>query len=106
MALSSTLFTGLSGLVVNQTELNVVGNNIANANTTAFKSSTVQFSPQFYVTDSTGSLATSTSGGSNPESGRPGRSGRQLFPKISPRENCRPQACPATWPSTATVFSL
>ena len=66
MALSSTLFTGLSGLVVNQTQLNVVGNNIANANTTAFKSSTVQFSPQFYVTDSTGSLATSTSGGSNP----------------------------------------
>ena len=30
MALTSTLFTGLSGLDVNQTRLNVVGNNIAN----------------------------------------------------------------------------
>ena len=33
MALTSTLFTGLSGLDVNQTRLNVVGNNIANTNT-------------------------------------------------------------------------
>jgi len=32
--LSGTLFTGLSGLVTSQAELNVVGNNIANANTT------------------------------------------------------------------------
>ena len=36
MALTSTLFTGLSGLEVNQTRLNVVGNNIANVNTVAF----------------------------------------------------------------------
>ena len=40
MALTSTLFTGLSGLDVNQTRLNVVGNNIANVNTVAFKAST------------------------------------------------------------------
>ena len=39
MALTSALFTGLSGLDVNQTKLNVVGNNIANVNTIAFKSS-------------------------------------------------------------------
>jgi len=66
MALSSTLFTGLSGLVVNQSQLNVVGNNIANANTTAFKASRTIFSPQFYETLSTGSPANGTSGGSNP----------------------------------------
>jgi flagellar hook protein FlgE len=64
--LNSTLFTGLSGLVVNQTQLNVVGNNIANANTTAFKSSRVLFSPQFYVTDNPGSASNGTFGGSNP----------------------------------------
>ncbi len=43
MALTSTLFTGLSGLDVNQTRLNVVGNNIANVNTVAFKSSRALF---------------------------------------------------------------
>jgi flagellar hook protein FlgE len=66
MALTSTLFTGLSGLDVNQTRLNVVGNNIANVNTVAFKSSSVLFSPQFYVTDQPGSAPDSTFGGTNP----------------------------------------
>ncbi|WP_110180326.1 flagellar hook-basal body complex protein [Nocardioides solisilvae] len=38
-----SLFTGISGLRVNQTMLDVTGNNIANANTTGFKSSTTVF---------------------------------------------------------------
>jgi len=66
MALTSTLFTGLSGLDVNQTRLNVVGNNIANVNTTAFKSSRALFKPQFYVTDSGGSPPGGDFGGTNP----------------------------------------
>jgi len=66
MALTSTLFTGLSGLDVNQTRLNVVGNNIANANTTGFKSSRTLFESQFYVTDVAGSAPTSEFGGTNP----------------------------------------
>ncbi|MDQ3440968.1 MAG: flagellar hook-basal body complex protein [Planctomycetota bacterium] len=66
MALTSTLFTGLSGLNVNQTKLNVVGNNIANVNTVAFKSSRALFKPQFYVTDSSGTPADGDFGGSNP----------------------------------------
>src|SRR3954468_3904201 len=66
MALTSTLFTGLSGLDVNQTRLNVVGNNIANANTVAFKSSRALFKPQFYVTDSGGSAPDGEFGGTNP----------------------------------------
>ena len=66
MALTSALFTGLSGLDVNQARLNVVGNNIANVNTVAFKSSRALFKTQFYVTDSAGSPSNSTSGGSNP----------------------------------------
>ena len=44
MALTSALFPGLSGLNANQTKLNVIGNNIANTNTTAFKSSRAEFS--------------------------------------------------------------
>src|SRR4051812_7324835 len=66
MALTSTLFTGLSGLDVNQTRLNVVGNNIANVNTVAFKSSRALFKPQFYVTDAAGSPAGPNFGGTNP----------------------------------------
>ena len=66
MALTSALFTGLSGLDVNQTRLSVVGNNIANANTVAFKSSRALFKPQFYVTDSAGTSPSSDFGGTNP----------------------------------------
>jgi flagellar hook protein FlgE len=66
MSLTSTLFTGLSGLAVSQTQLNVVGNNIANANTVGFKSSRALFSSQFYVTTAAGTAPSPTSGGSNP----------------------------------------
>lgn len=66
MALTSTLFTGLSGLDVNQARLNVVGNNIANVNTVAFKSSRTIFTPQFYVTDNAGSPSDADFGGQNP----------------------------------------
>lgn len=66
MALTSTLYTGLSGLNVNQTRLNVVGNNIANVNTVAFKASRALFKPQFYVTDIAGSPPSADFGGENP----------------------------------------
>src|SRR5215469_9709869 len=66
MALTGALYTGVTGLSVNQTWLNVIGNNIANSNTTAFKSSRVEFDPQFYITDQEASAPTSTSGGTNP----------------------------------------
>jgi flagellar hook protein FlgE len=66
MALTSALYTGLSGLDVNQTWMQVVGNNIANVNTTAFKSSRALFKPQFYVTNSAGSPPSGDFGGSNP----------------------------------------
>lgn len=66
MPLSNTLFAGLSGLNVNQAKLNVVGNNIANVNTVAFKSTRIEFKPQFYVTDSGGSQPANDFGGTNP----------------------------------------
>ncbi|MGD0769093.1 MAG: flagellar hook-basal body complex protein [Tepidisphaeraceae bacterium] len=66
MSLASSLFTGLSGLDTNQSWLDVVGNNIANANTTAFKSSNVSFSSQFYVTEQSSSAPNGNFGGTNP----------------------------------------
>ncbi len=66
MGFSNTLFAGLSGLDANQTRLNVVGNNIANANTVSYKATRSLFKPQFYVTDSSGSQPTADNGGTNP----------------------------------------
>ncbi len=66
MSLGAALYTGLSGLSVNQTEMNVVGNNIANVNTVAFKSSRALFSPEFYVTNQSGTAPDANYGGSNP----------------------------------------
>ena len=66
MALTGALFTGLSGLDANSKRLNVVGNNIANANTVGFKGSRVLFSPQFYITSAGGTSPTADTGGTNP----------------------------------------
>lgn len=48
MGLTSALFAGVSGLQIHQTMLDVVGNNLANANTTGFKSESVQFQDLIY----------------------------------------------------------
>ncbi len=61
-----SLFAGISGLRVNQTMLDVTGNNIANANTIGFKSSTTVFQDTLsqMLTGATGQSA--TRGGTNP----------------------------------------
>jgi flagellar hook protein FlgE len=42
-----SLFSGVSGMLTNQSEMDVIGNNIANANTTAFKGGTANFTEAF-----------------------------------------------------------
>jgi flagellar hook protein FlgE len=49
-----------------ETTIDVVGNNVANANTVGFKSSRAVFATQFLQTQSLGSGPTDTSGGRNP----------------------------------------
>jgi flagellar hook protein FlgE len=66
MASTTALFTGLSGLNANSRNLDVIGNNIANANTTAYKSSRMLFSNSFSRTFSIGSVPNENDGGSNP----------------------------------------
>ena len=39
-----SMYSGISGMKVNQTKLDVIGNNISNVNTTSFKSSRARFS--------------------------------------------------------------
>lgn len=61
-----SLFAGISGLRVNQTMLDVTGNNIANANTIGFKSSTVVFQDTLSQMLTGASGASVTQGGTNP----------------------------------------
>lgn len=67
MASTTALFTGLSGLNVHARKLDVIGNNIANVNTTAFKSSKMLFESLFTRNYSLGSTPSDTLGGTNPK---------------------------------------
>lgn len=59
------LYSGVSGLKTHQTKMDVIGNNIANVNTVAFKSSSTAFSEIMYQNMSGASGATATKGGIN-----------------------------------------
>lgn len=61
-----SLFSAVSGLRGHQTMLDVIGNNIANVNTSSFKSSRVIFSDLYYQTLAGASAPTATAGGTNP----------------------------------------
>ncbi len=66
MASTTALFTGLSGLNAHARRLDVIGNNIANVNTTAFKSSKMMFESLFSRNFSFGSSPSEVMGGTNP----------------------------------------
>ena len=57
-----SLFSGVSGIRAHQTRMDVIGNNIANVNTVAFKESSVTFSEIMYQTISGASGANATTG--------------------------------------------
>ena len=63
-----SLFSGVSGLRTHQTRMDVIGNNIANVNTTAFKAKQMNFSDMLYQTTqaATGANAANGTGGTNP----------------------------------------
>lgn len=66
MASTTSLFTGLSGLAANSRRLDVIGNNISNVNTTAFKSNRLLLAPTFSRNFSLGTSPNAESGGTNP----------------------------------------
>ena len=63
----SALNTGVSGLRAHQQQLDVVANNLANLNTTAFKSQMTTFSDLTYDTIQSGSGESASIGGVNPQ---------------------------------------
>ena len=66
-----SLFSGVSGLKTHQTRMDVIGNNIANVNTTAYKSMNMVFSDLLYQ-------QTQAASGANAATGRGGINARQI----------------------------
>ena len=60
-----SMYTGVSGVKANQTKLDVIGNNVANVGTTAFKKSTTRFSDSLYQTNSFTTGPSDRYGGAN-----------------------------------------
>ncbi|QUH31445.1 flagellar hook protein FlgE [Vallitalea guaymasensis] len=61
-----SMYSGVSGLRIHQTRMDVIGNNIANVNTTGFKSGRVTFNEIFSQTLQGASGASESIGGRNP----------------------------------------
>ena len=66
-----SLFSGVAGLRTHQTRMDVIGNNIANVNTTAYKSQSMVFSDLMYQT-------TQKASGANAQTGVGGTNARQI----------------------------
>lgn len=66
-----SLFSGVSGLKAHQTRMDVIGNNIANVNTTGYKSKALNFSDMLYQT-------TQAASGPNTNAGTGGINPRQI----------------------------
>jgi len=65
--MSFALSAGVTGLQAHQKMLDIAGNNLANVNTTAFKSSRITFSELLSETIKKASASTGTVGGTNPQ---------------------------------------
>lgn len=66
-----SLYSGVAGLKTHQTRMDVIGNNIANVNTTAYKSQSMTFSDLMYQT-------TQSASGANAATGVGGVNARQI----------------------------
>lgn len=66
-----SLYSGVAGIKTHQTRMDVIGNNIANVNTTAYKSQSMTFSDLMYQT-------TQAASGANPTTGVGGTNARQI----------------------------
>ncbi len=66
-----SLYSGVSGLKTHQVKMDVIGNNIANVNTVAYKSQSITFSELMYQT-------TQKASGPNAETGRAGVNAKQI----------------------------
>ena len=103
MASTVAMYTGLSGLNANARNLDVIGNNIANVNTTAYKSNRLLFQNQFSRNFSMGT-SPAQHRRFEPHADRPRRSRRRHAATSTPVRSRR-RATPSTSPSPARASS-
>lgn len=101
-----SLYTGATGMVAQQLNIDVISNNLANVNTTGFKKSRAEFEDLMYQTMK---IAGSITEGDNrcPVGIQVGMgvAGPRPCTSSSPRATSRIRATPWTWPLKATAFS-
>ena len=61
-----SMYSGISGMKANQTKMDVVGNNVANVGTTAYKKTTTRFADALYQSAIYPSAPSGVTGGINP----------------------------------------
>jgi flagellar hook protein FlgE len=83
MGLASSLTTALTGMSAAETQVDVVGNNLANSQTVGFKESRSIFATQFLQTYSIGSGPSATNGGTNPRQVGLGTRVAEITPKFT-----------------------
>jgi flagellar hook-basal body protein len=83
MGLVSSMTTALTGMSAAETQVDVVGNNLANSQTVGFKESEAAFATQLYLTQSAGSPPTPTNGGTNPRQIGLGTRVAEITPKFT-----------------------
>ncbi len=83
MGLASALSTALTGMTAAETQVDVVGNNLANSQTVGFKASKSVFATQFLQTQSLGSSPTPGQGGTNPRQTGLGTRVAEITPDFS-----------------------
>ena len=64
--MTGAMYAAIGGLKTHMSNLNVIGNNIANVNTYGYKAGRMTFKESMYTTSRTGSNGGATSGGNNP----------------------------------------
>ena len=83
MGLASALSTALTGLTAAETQIDVVGNNLANSQTVGFKESDIAFTTQFLQTLGLGSAPTANTGGTNPRQTGLGTQVAEIAPQFT-----------------------
>ena len=94
-----SLFSGVAGLRTHQTRMDVIGNNIANVNTVAYKSSSVSFQDMLYQT-------TQNATGANAATGRAGINAKQIGLGVSTGSISTNIATSGSAQSTGSPFDI
>ncbi|MCR5775013.1 MAG: flagellar hook-basal body complex protein [Lachnospiraceae bacterium] len=94
-----SLFSGVAGLRTHQTRMDVIGNNIANVNTVAYKSNSVTFQDLLYQT-------TQNASGANAATGRAGINAKQIGLGVSTGAISTNITTPGSAQNTGSPFDI